>query len=82
MQLSRQRMSDSSTDHREGEVGVEDLACWKLTEAAESDDCACLISKWSLSISIIALAWRVGPSRNVVQRDVESCSCVKTGWQL
>ncbi len=35
MQLSRQRMSDSSTDHREGEVEVEDLACQKPSEAAD-----------------------------------------------
>ncbi len=35
MQLSRQRMSDSSTDHREGEVEVEDLACQKPSEATD-----------------------------------------------
>ncbi len=74
MRLSRWRMSDSSMDHREGEVGVEDLACQKHSVAAESDSCACLISRWSLSISIIALAHRVGPSRKVAQRDMENCS--------
>ncbi len=61
-------------DHREGEVGVEDLACQKPSEATESDNCACLMSEWSLSMSIIALAWRVGSSRKVAWRDAESFS--------
>ncbi len=61
MRLSRRRMSDSSMDHREGEVGVEDLACRKPSEAAASDSCACLMSEWRLSMSIIALARRVVP---------------------
>ncbi len=82
MWLSRQRMSDSSMDHQEEEVGVEDLAWQNPSEAAESDSCACLMSEWSLSISIIALAWRVGPSRKVAWRDAESCSRVNTGQKL
>ncbi len=74
MWLSRRRISDSSMDHREGEVGVEDLAYQKPLEAMELDNCACLMSEWSLSMSIIALAWRVGPSRKAAWRDAESCS--------
>ncbi len=67
-------MSDSSMDHQEGEVGVEDLACQKPSEATESDSYTCLMSEWSLSMFIIALTQRVGPSRKVAQRDTESCS--------
>ncbi len=43
----------------DGEVRVEDLACQKPSEATELDNCACLMSEWSLSMSIIALAWRI-----------------------
>ena len=67
-------MSDSSIVYQEGEVEVDALASRKPSATVESEDCAALMSEWSLSISIIALAQRVGPSRKVAQSDVESCS--------
>ena len=72
MQLSRWSIPDSSTDHQEELEGEE--AKQKASVAMESVGCACLISEWSWSTSMIALARSTGPSRKVAQREAESCS--------
>ena len=52
------------------------------TDAMGSDRSEDWMSKWSFSVSIMIVAWRMGMERNVAQRDDASCSCMNMGQRL